>query len=160
MLGAETYAFADAFDLAYCAKTDLEKLLDRRVSLSVFTDSKSLFDVIAKSSHTQEIRLMIDQQAVSDAYAVHDVSNVGFIRGPNNPADGLTKIGNCHDLYHLIRTGKSDFIVEPWILRNRNGAITTNYLSTVPFCYNLSCRSSNIHSSRDITSSYGRLREH
>ena len=118
VLGAETYAFADAFDFAYCAKIDLETLLDSFVSLSIFTDSKSLFDVITKCSHTQERRLMINLQAVRDAYAVHDISNVGFMRGPNNPADGLTKIGKCHALYHLLRTGKSDFIVQQCVLRS------------------------------------------
>ncbi len=112
VLGAETYAFAEAFDLAYFAKTDLEKLLDRRVSLSISTDSKNLFDFITKCSQTQKRCLMIDLQAVRDAYAVHDISNVRFIRGPNNPADGLTKISKFHALYHLLQTGKCDFIVE------------------------------------------------
>ncbi len=32
-------------------------------------------------------------QAIRDAYAVHDISNVGFIRSPNNPTDDLAKIG-------------------------------------------------------------------
>ncbi len=32
VLGAGTYAFSDAFDFAYCAKTDLEKILDHRLS--------------------------------------------------------------------------------------------------------------------------------
>ena len=41
VLGAETYAFAEAFDFAYCAKIDLEKLLDRRISLCIFTDPKA-----------------------------------------------------------------------------------------------------------------------
>ena len=106
------YAFADAFEFDYCAKTDLEKLLDRRVSLFIFTDSKSLFDAISKCLHTQEGRLMIDLQTDRDAYAVYEIGNVGFSHGPNNPADGLTKIGKCHALYHLLRTGKSDFTVE------------------------------------------------
>ena len=59
VLSAERYAFVDASDFACCAKTDLEKLLDRRVSLSIFTDSKSLFYIIMKCSQTQERRLMI-----------------------------------------------------------------------------------------------------
>ncbi len=110
VLGAETYAFVDAFDFAYCAEADLAGLLDRRVSLFIFTDSKSLFDVITKCSHTKERRFMIDLQAVRDAYVLHDISKVGFIRGLNNPADSLTKIGKFHALYHLLRTGKNDFI--------------------------------------------------
>ncbi len=78
VLGAETYAFADAFDFAYCAETALEALLDHCESLSIFSDSKNLFVVIMKCYYTQGRRLMIDLQAVRDAYTVHDISNVGF----------------------------------------------------------------------------------
>ncbi len=113
-----------------------------------------------KCSQTQERRIIIDLHAVRDVYAVHEISNIDFIRGPNNPADGLTKIGKCHALYHLLQTGKCDFTVDQWVLRSWNVAITTKYLSTVPLGYNLSCRSSNIHSWRDITSSYEHLYEH
>ncbi len=80
VLGAETYAFVDAFDFEYRAKTDLGKLLDRRVSLPIFTDSKSGFDFITKCSQTQERRLMIGVQAVGDAYAVQDIGkSVSFV---------------------------------------------------------------------------------
>ena len=103
---------------------------------------------------------MIDLQAFREAYAVHDISNVGFIRGLNNPADGLTKIGRCHPMYHLLLTGRCAFIVEQWVRRSRHSAIPTNYLSTVPIFYDLSCCSNNIHPSQNITSSYERLCEH
>ena len=156
VLGAEMYAFAHAFDFAYCPKTNLEKLLDRRVSLSIFTDSKSLFDVITKCSQTQERRLRIDLQAVCDAYAVRDISNVGFIRGPNNPADGLTKIGEFHALYHMLLTGKCDFIVEQWVIRCQNAPPPAKYLSNASICYVCSCISDVIHPSRNTTSSFTR----
>ena len=53
VLGAETYAFADANDFAYCTKKDLEAILESNVHLTMFADSKSLFDVIMKCSQTQ-----------------------------------------------------------------------------------------------------------
>lgn len=34
---------------------------------------------------------MIDIETVRDSYANYEISNVGFIGGENNPADGLTK---------------------------------------------------------------------
>ncbi len=57
VLGAETSAFVGAFDFAYFAEMDLQKLLDRLVSLSTLTDSKSLFHVITKcSKHKRDAR--------------------------------------------------------------------------------------------------------
>ncbi len=50
--------------------------------------------------------LIIDQEAVREAYRVHAVSNVGFICGPTESDDGLTKIDKLHALYHLWQTGK------------------------------------------------------
>ncbi len=60
VLGAKTYAFAGAYDFAYGAEKDLEAILERKVHLTMFTDSKILFDVITKCSQTQEKHLMID----------------------------------------------------------------------------------------------------
>ena len=67
-----------------------------------------------------KLRLMIDLQAVRDAYTSHEISNVGFIRGPNNPADGLTKRGKCIALNHLLRTGMADFKIDQWVLRKQH----------------------------------------
>lgn len=120
--GAETYAFADAFDFAYCAKKDLELILRRKVPLMMFTDSNSLFDVITKCSQTRERRLMIDLQAVRSSYDNHEISDIGFLRGTNNPADGLTKIGKCAALSHLLINGKCNFKIDQWILRNSNNS--------------------------------------
>eukprot|EP00171_Calliarthron_tuberculosum_P022791 IDg22791t1 len=68
VLGAETYAFADGFDFAYSLKSDLQRILQRRVALQMLTDSKSLFDIITKCSNSTERRLMIDMEAIREAY--------------------------------------------------------------------------------------------
>ena len=52
ILDGEIYPFADAFDTAYTIKRDLEEMLERRVSLQMLTDSKTLFDIITKCSGT------------------------------------------------------------------------------------------------------------
>lgn len=106
----ETYAFADAYDTAYCIKRDLELLFQRRIPLKMFTDPKRLFDVITKCSQTQERRIMIDLQTVRDAYSSQEISDVGFVRGSSNPADGMTNTGQCSDLEHLLCTGKANFL--------------------------------------------------
>ena len=85
----------------------------------MLTDSKSLFEVITKSSTTTERRLMIDIKAVREAYGSTLISDVGFVRSHNNPADAFTKLGHCPALSYVLEEGKSDFDVEQWVLRQR-----------------------------------------
>lgn len=67
VLGAEVYAFADAFDYSYTLKHDLEQILEQFTPLRMFTDSTSLFGVISKSSATAKKRLLIDITSVHEA---------------------------------------------------------------------------------------------
>ena len=99
VLGAETYAFAEAYGFAYCSKRDLECILGRTIPLEIHTDSKSLFEVTTKFSETQERLLMIDLQAAHDACKCHQISNVSFIRWPNNPANAMNKRSKCTPLH-------------------------------------------------------------
>ncbi len=117
VLGSEIYAFADAFDYGFTMKNDLERILGQHIPLQMLTDSKSLFDTMIKCSTTTEKRLMIDISVVREAYTAQEISNVGFVRSPNNPADGMTKAGKCASLTDLITTGKAKFPVESWVLR-------------------------------------------
>jgi hypothetical protein len=43
-------ALADAFDMAYALKHDIQTIIKQRVPIVIITDSLSLFDVIIKSS--------------------------------------------------------------------------------------------------------------
>lgn len=63
---------------------------------------------------------MIDLQAVSNAHENHEISNIWYIKGPNNPADGLTKSAKSYPLNYLLETGKCDRTVEQLVLRNNN----------------------------------------
>ena len=111
-LGAEVYAFADAFDYVYVMKHDLEQILDKRIPLQMFTDSKSLFDVIVKNSTTAERRLMIDIKDVRESYEQLKISNVGFVRSEDNPADALTKAKTCSALNRILSTGLIDLTLK------------------------------------------------
>lgn len=120
VLGAEVYAFADAFDYAFTLKHDLEEILQSQVPLQILTDSKSLFDIITKSSTTTERRLMIDIKSVREGYENFDISDVGFIRSEHNPADSFTKIGNNNCLQYILNYGKCDMPIEKWVIRTFN----------------------------------------
>lgn len=122
VLGGEIYAFADAFDVAYIIKRDLEIILDQQTRLQMFTDSKSLFDIITKCTSMTEKRLLIDVKAVREAYEKFEVSDVGFVRSENNPADSFTKMRPNDALNRILHFNKSDFKIDQWIVRTQ----TTN----------------------------------
>ena len=69
---------------------------------------------------------MIDLSAVRDAYNEHEISNIGFLKSQNNPADGLTKTKHGNALDHLLKTGKADFFIYQWAIRKmgKNSSIT------------------------------------
>lgn len=90
VLGAEVCAFADAFDEAYSIQTMLTQCFGKKLPLRMYTDSKSLFDVIVKESTTTEKRMSIDLRAVNESYRNREVSDIAFIRSHVNPADALT----------------------------------------------------------------------
>ena len=119
ILGGEVLAFADAFDASFALRKDLEQILGTSIPISVLTDSKSLFDVITKSSTTLEKRLMIDVAAARESYANKELNDVGLIASENNPADAFTKENKTakHMLTQVLRTGLLNHRVEQWIFR-------------------------------------------
>jgi hypothetical protein len=60
VLGSETMALADAFDMAYALKHDMDMIIKQKVPIVILTDSQSLFEVIPRASITAEKRMMID----------------------------------------------------------------------------------------------------
>ena len=115
VLGAEVYAFAEGFDNAYIIRHDIERILKRKIPLSMFTDSKSLFDVLIKNSYTTERRLMIDLNSARASYEANEILDVGFVRTDQNPADAFTKIGHCAALDRILVNGRADMEVEQWV---------------------------------------------
>jgi hypothetical protein len=84
-------ALAEAFDIAYALKYDIEMITSYKIPILVLTDSLSLFDVITKASKTAEKRLMIDLSVLKQAYD-RRVETIVFVRTEHNPAEMLTKV--------------------------------------------------------------------
>ena len=118
VMGAEVLAFADGFDFAFLLRHDLRGIMKQKLPLAMFTDSDSLFKTIVKSTTTTEKRLMIDVEAAREAYGRQDISDVGWIRSQDNPADGLTKRGRCEPLERFLDTGYLNVPVQQWIIRS------------------------------------------
>jgi hypothetical protein len=125
VLGGELYAFADAFDFAFTLKHDLQVMLCQIIPLTILTDSKSLFDVITKSSSTFERRLMIDITAVRSAYNDQELSIVGLVRTKYNPADAFTKLGSREALNTIIQTRICNLPIDQWVIRGNETMLHT-----------------------------------
>ena len=118
VLGAEVYAFADSFDLAYALKVDIECIVGSRIPLHMFTDSKSLFHVVTRNSSTLEKRLMIDIASTREAYKRGEIAQIGHVRSEHNPADAFTKECKCPSLEEILETGIDRNPVDQWVQRN------------------------------------------
>ena len=106
VLGGETYAFADAFDISFTIRHDLRNTLQKDIKLTLLTDSMSLFKVIVNSSITTEKRLMIHISAVREAYERSDMDYIGWIPSKFNIANGLSKLGVCRTLSEFLQNHK------------------------------------------------------
>ena len=60
VLASELYAMVHGFDTAGAIKATIDKILNIKLPLVLYTDSKSLYDCLVKLGTTQEKRLMID----------------------------------------------------------------------------------------------------
>jgi hypothetical protein len=90
VLGSETMALADAFDMAFAIGHDMQDITRRSIPIVILIDSLSLFHVLTKSSTTSEKRVMIDLAVTREAYKKREIEAIGFVRTESNPADAFT----------------------------------------------------------------------
>ena len=57
-------------------QTDFEVIVWKKFSISIYTDSRSLLDVIRRNTTTTEKRLMVDISAIKEAYEHMQISDV------------------------------------------------------------------------------------
>lgn len=125
-LAPEVHALAEAADAAIMAQYDLVRLLGRKVKIRLLTDSKSLFDVLAKGSTMTEKRLMIDIQATHEAYDEDVISELGWIRREHNLADALTKLQINDAMRSFINTGQVYYTAKQFVIRNASSITDYN----------------------------------
>lgn len=106
VLAAELYAMSHAFDSAATIKATVTQslFLDNPLPLVVCTDSRSLYDCLVKLGTLNEKRLMIDLMCLRQSYERQEISEIKWIDGACNPADGMTKSKPCRALlfYFII----------------------------------------------------------
>lgn len=117
-MAGEVIAFSDLFDVSASLASELGQVYGRKIPVHLFTDSKSMFDVISKGSRTSEKRTMLDIAAAREGFADKTISDIGFVRSSENLADGLTKSMSQGALRDVVATGTFEVHPEQWIIRN------------------------------------------
>lgn len=92
VMAGEVIAFSDLFDIAFALAFELNDILPHPFPVQLFTDTKTLFDVISKGSRTSEKQMMLDIAAAREGFRYKFISDIGFIRSSDNVPDRLTKI--------------------------------------------------------------------
>lgn len=116
-MAGEVIAFSDISDYAITLSQELHLLVSKLIPVQLLTDSKCLFDVIAKGSRTSEKRTMLDVAAAREAFRDKTISDIGFVRSSHNPADGFTKEMSQQRLNTVLKLAHVIVQPEQWIIR-------------------------------------------
>lgn len=77
VLAEERYVFENCFDGAYSIDRDLQLRLSNHISLTIFTDSDSLFKITLKLTITIEKRLKIEIKAAKNGSVRSEILDIG-----------------------------------------------------------------------------------
>ena len=85
----------------------------------VCTDSFSLYECLSKLGTTKEKRLMIDIMALRQSYEKHEIHEICWIHGDDNPADAFTKANPNGALRNFIDKNQLTIRVEGFVERTK-----------------------------------------
>ena len=128
VLASEIYAMAHGVDTAIAVNTTIDMVLNKLSSIGgipaslpliVCTDSLSLYECLVKLGTTKEKRLMIDVMGLRQAYERHEIAEIRWIHGSDNPADAMTKGDPNRALQTFVDTNTITMRVQGQVTRNQ-----------------------------------------
>ena len=113
---------AHGFDLTITIKTAIDAMLEQPMPLTIYTDSKSLYDSLVSLNTVTEKRLLIDLRVLRESYERRELADVFWIPASQNPADGMTKPSSKANgaLNRLIATNRLELTPNAWVDRDDN----------------------------------------
>lgn len=117
VIAADLYALAHAFDIGSTICQTITVLYGKPRPMTVYTDSKRLYDGILGANATAEKRLLIDLSLLRQAYELHEIVEVVWVPSSNNSADALTKASPSPALASLMRENKLNINANSWVER-------------------------------------------
>lgn len=104
IMGGETYAFMDAFDMEYAIRNNFSEILGMHLGLLMMSDSKYLFDAVTYGKRTAERRFSIYITGACQSQKAYEIEIIGLICEYVNPSDALTKVGGNYLLWRIIES--------------------------------------------------------
>lgn len=107
-MATEIHALILGFDQTYATRDLLTELIGRKVEITGFVDSKTLFDVVTKDGTTTKKGLLIDICALKESYDRGELKRLSWLPGKETPADALTKpfMTLQSPLWHIMTTNQ------------------------------------------------------
>lgn len=76
VLASELFAVIHEFDFASAMRKTILDMLDRQVLITVYTDSKILYDAMTGMNTTTEVRLLIYLTVLQQAYELREIAEI------------------------------------------------------------------------------------
>lgn len=114
-LDAKLYKMVHSFDIKSVIKAILRKVLQAKILLVFYTDSKSLYNCLIKLSTIHEKRLMIDIINLCQSYERREITKIKWIYEYNKPADLMTKNKSSLAFKILKNTNWVNWDTTKWI---------------------------------------------
>ena len=90
-----------------------------KIPCHMFTDSRSMFDVLTRSLSISERRLIIDLRTLPEAYRPEDINYVVFVFSEDNTANLFTKLKANNALYKTLVSRRDETSFVQWIFRTK-----------------------------------------
>ncbi|EED20782.1 conserved hypothetical protein [Talaromyces stipitatus ATCC 10500] len=123
VLASEIYGLTTGFDQGFTLASTVNMITKRlgqpEMPVVVCTDSYSLYECLTKLGTTKEKRLMIDLMALRQSYERHEIDEIRWIHGDDNPADAFTKSNPNKALRDFVGSNKVTIRVEGFVERTR-----------------------------------------
>lgn len=118
VMAAELYAAAQAFDYA-TLRLALNEIPGRMFTMTLYTDSKSLYDKIVGMCTTTKKKLPLDLSTLCESYELRELSHVVWILSEQNSAIEMTKESPFPAFKNLPTTNRLDLKKKCWVERQR-----------------------------------------
>lgn len=118
VFAAHLFVMVHGFNVASTIRFTLNEMIRCRISLRIYTNSRSCYNCITIMSRTNEKRLLIDLHMLCQAYGCSELAAFLWFPTWQNPKDAFTEGTPCSALSEHIRKNHLDLTPKAWVERD------------------------------------------